>query len=136
MIHEADAGNPSIVNYAMFCAVFAMLTLFYLIPATIKDTFMISPMFPLALDLLNTLFWFCGAVALAAELGVHSCSNPDYLRNNKVTNGVKKGGQSARCTEAQASDAFLFFGFFAFAVSTVFSGLATRSGGSGRLSRV
>lgn len=75
MIHEANGNNPSIVNYAMFVAVFGMLSLFYLIPATIKDTFVISPMFPLIVDLLNTLFWFCGAVALAAELGVHSCSN-------------------------------------------------------------
>lgn len=61
-------------------------------------------------------------------------SRQDYLKRNKITNGVKNG-KSARCTEAQASDAFLFFGFFAFAVSTVFSGLATRGGRSG-LSRV
>lgn len=76
MIADARHGNnPSIVNYAMFCAVFAMLSLFYLIPATLKDTLAVSPLFPLIVDLLNALFWFCGAVALAAKLGVHSCSN-------------------------------------------------------------
>ncbi len=75
MIAEANNGNPSIVNYEMFVAVFGMLSLFYLIPASIKESLSISPWFPVILDLLNTLFWFCGAVALAAKLGVHSCSN-------------------------------------------------------------
>ena len=75
MIAEADHGNPSIINYNMFVAVLGMLSLFYLIPATIKDSLQISPYFPLIVDLINVLFWFCGAVALAAKLGVHSCSN-------------------------------------------------------------
>ena len=75
MISNANAGNPSIVNYVMFCAVFAMLSLLYLIPAGIRDSLTIHPIFPVALDVLNTIFWFCGAVALAAKLGVHSCSN-------------------------------------------------------------
>jgi hypothetical protein len=52
-----------------------MLSLFYLIPAELKDSLQIHAMFPLILDVLNTLFWFCGAVATAAKLGVHSCDN-------------------------------------------------------------
>ena len=52
-----------------------MLSLIYLIPATLKDGFAIHPALPVALDTLNTLFWFCAAVALAAKLGVHSCNN-------------------------------------------------------------
>lgn len=75
MISNANAGNPSIVNYVMFCAVFAMLSLLYLIPAAIIDSLNFSAIIPIALDVLNTLFWFCGAVALAAKLGVHDCSN-------------------------------------------------------------
>lgn len=75
MIAEADDGNPSIVNYSMFVAVLGMVSLFYLIPATIKDSLAISPIFVLIVDLINVLFWFCGAVAMAARLGVHSCSN-------------------------------------------------------------
>ena len=75
MISNANEGNPSIVNYSMFCAVFAMLSLLYLIPVAIRDSFAVHPLFPVLLDVLNTLFWFCGAVALAAKLGVHSCSN-------------------------------------------------------------
>ncbi len=36
-----------------------------------------------------------------------------------------------RCQEGQASTAFLWFGFAAFAVSTAFSGLGMKSGGAG-----
>lgn len=75
MIAEADDGNAAIVNYSLFVAILGMLSLFYLIPAAIKDSLAISPLFPFIVDLINVLFWFCGAVALAAELGVHSCSN-------------------------------------------------------------
>jgi hypothetical protein len=75
MIAQASSGNPATVNYNMFVAVFAMLSLFYLIPATWNDSFTGHPIIPLALDALNTLFIFAGATALAAGLGVHSCSN-------------------------------------------------------------
>lgn len=75
IIHDATKGNPSIINYNMFVAVFGMLSLFYLVPATISERFVIMPILPLIIDVLNVLFWFCGAVALAAKLGVHSCSN-------------------------------------------------------------
>ncbi|KAB8737514.1 hypothetical protein FH972_026473 [Carpinus fangiana] len=126
MIAEARSGNPSTVNYAIFCAVFALLSLFYLIPATISEGFAISPILLIALDVLNTLFWFCAAVALSAYLGVHSCGNEDYLRNNEITNGADN--MSKRCHEAQASTAFLWFGFAAFAASAVLSGLSSRGG--------
>jgi len=75
MIASAYAGNPSIINYDMFCAVFAMLSLLYLIPATIIESLMFHPAIPMALDVLNSLFFFCGAVATSAKLGVHSCGN-------------------------------------------------------------
>ena len=75
MIAEAVGGNPSIVNYVMFVAVFGMLSLFYLIAATIVEAFAISPWFVLAADALNTLFFLVGGIALAADLGVHSCGN-------------------------------------------------------------
>ena len=75
MIHDAKAGDPSVVNYAMFVAVFGMLSLIYLIAGTINESFAGSPMFMLIADALNTIFFFCGAVALAADLKVHSCGN-------------------------------------------------------------
>lgn len=52
----------------------------------------------------------------------------DYTKRNGVTNGADN--RNKRCTEAQASDAFLFFGFLAFAVTAVLSGLASRGGAS------
>ncbi|KAI9708178.1 MAG: hypothetical protein M1820_004132 [Bogoriella megaspora] len=128
MIATAFSGNPSIVNYDMFVSVFGMLSLFYLIPATLRDSFMIHPIFMIVLDVLNTIFFFCGGVATAAELHVHSCSNPNYTLYNKVTNGSPDTGK--RCREAQASTAFLWFGFAAFLVSAVLSGIQGKNSGA------
>ena len=75
MIATAFSGNPSIVNYDMFVSVFAMLSLFYLIPASINESFMIHPLLVVGLDVLNAIFYFCGGVAMASYLGVHSCGN-------------------------------------------------------------
>ena len=75
MIALAFSGNPSIVNYDMFVAVFSMLSLFYLLLVAFNDGFTGHPALPLALDALNVLFFFCGAVAMAAILKCHSCSN-------------------------------------------------------------
>jgi len=81
MIAEASGGNPSIVNYAMFVAVFAMLSLFWLFPATFVESLAFHPLLMVAVDLLNTLFWFCGAIAFAAYLGAHSCDNGVSILN-------------------------------------------------------
>lgn len=75
MIATAFAGNPSIVNYDMFVAVFGMLSLLYLIPATVKPEFSFHPMLMVGLDVLNALFFVIGGIATAAYLGVHSCGN-------------------------------------------------------------
>lgn len=127
MINDWNHGNSGVINYDLFVSVFGMLSLFYLIPATVTDSFVIHPLIPLVLDILNVLFWFCGGVATAAELHVHSCSNRDYLNHNYITQGSSK-----RCHEAQASTAFLWFGFASFLFSTVASGLATRGGANTR----
>lgn len=74
MISDALGGNPSIINYDMFVAVFSMLSLIFLITSAFTGIMSESPI-PLALDVLNTLFFFCGAVAMAAQLGAHSCTN-------------------------------------------------------------
>ena len=52
-----------------------MLSLVYLIPASVKESFSLHPMLMLAADTLNTIFFFCAAVAIAAGLDVHSCGN-------------------------------------------------------------
>lgn len=129
IIADAKAGNPPIINYTMFAAVFAMLSLFYLIPATLNESFQFHPFLMVGLDLLNTLFFFCGGVALAAYLGVHSCSNFNYTNNNFVTNGANN--EKKRCQESQAVTAFYWFGFAAFAASTVLSALQSRGGSVG-----
>ncbi|KAF1354846.1 marvel domain-containing protein [Delphinella strobiligena] len=127
MIATAYSGNPSLVNYDMFVAVFSMLSLFYLIPATVKEAFQGHPLLMVVLDALNAIFFFCGAVAMAAELHVHSCGNRSYTTTNHITNGSHNTGK--RCHEAQAVTAFLWFGFAAFTASAVLSGLQSRGAG-------
>jgi hypothetical protein len=74
MIASAAHGNPAIVNYDMFVAIFAMGSLLYLVLATFVDrVYQAKVVF--GLEALNALFFFCGAVATAAYLGVHSCTN-------------------------------------------------------------
>ena len=75
MIALAVGGNPPIVNYLMFVTVFSMLSLVYQILATHNDAFVVMPAIPLAVDALNTVFFLCGGIALAAYLGVNSCWN-------------------------------------------------------------
>ena len=95
----------------MFASVFGMLSLIF----TIVTSFVFSdslgaPMIILILDSLNTVFWFCGAVALAAALGVHNCNNDAYLLTNKVTNAVVNGqltGSSQICREVRVGSAVL-----------------------------
>ncbi|TKA76919.1 hypothetical protein B0A55_03105 [Friedmanniomyces simplex] len=127
MIQQWNRGNSGVINYDLFVSIFGLLSLLYLLPATIKESLAFHPLLPLVLDVLNCIFWFCGAVATAAKLGVHSCSNQGYLDSNYVA-----AGSSKRCHEGQAATAFLFFGFFAFLVSTVLSGLGTRGGADTR----
>ncbi|KAL1635943.1 hypothetical protein SLS58_009994 [Diplodia intermedia] len=132
MIATAYAGNPSIVNYSMFVSVFSMLSLFYLIPATVKDGLGI-PIAVIALELLNVVFYFCAAVALAAYLGAHSCSNSGYTHSNFITNGSRD--TEKRCREAQASTAFLWFGFACFCATAFFSWQQSRGSVNMRGSR-
>lgn len=124
MIASATKGNPSIVNYDMFASVFSMLSLLYLVPATLKEELSFHPLIAIVLDTLNTLFFFVGGVATASYLGVHSCSNAKYTTTNFVTNGAHDTAK--RCHEAQASTAFLWFGFAAYAVSAATSALQGR----------
>lgn len=145
MISDAVVGNPSIVNYCMFVAVFSMLSLFYLIAATVNEGFVIMPILPLIVDALNTLFFLIGGIALASYLGVHSCGDvvstyrllrrcfsaltntKDYISTNSVTTGSYNDAK--RCHEGQAVCAFLWFGFAAYLGSLVFSAMEARGGG-------
>jgi len=125
MIADYYGGSPAVVNYAMFISVFSMLSLFFLIPATIKSEWGLLGFLPFTLDLLNTIFYLTGGIAFAAELHVHSCNNYGYLISNKITQGNSK-----TCREGQASTAFLWFGFAAFLGSTIITGLGMSGFGS------
>ncbi|KAL8979023.1 MAG: hypothetical protein Q9205_005545 [Flavoplaca limonia] len=133
VIAEAFRGNHSIINYIMFVAVFAMLSLLYLIGAAIIESIAI-PIAMLALDAINTLLFVIGGIALAAYMGVHSCSNQLYVDTNQITNG--SFNRPKRCREMQAVCAFLWFGFAAWAASLGLSALASRGGGTSGLRRV
>jgi hypothetical protein len=60
-----------------------MLSLFYLVPASIKEEFVLNPLIMIVLDALNTLFFLCGAIAMAGYLGVHSCDNQVSFMSSK-----------------------------------------------------
>jgi uncharacterized membrane protein len=75
MIAEAFSGNPATVNYSIYVSVFSMLTLFYLIPASFNIDWSGHPIIMIILDALNCIFFFCAAIALAAKLECHSCTN-------------------------------------------------------------
>lgn len=83
----ASGSNSSMINYDLFVSIFGMLSLLYLIPASLKDSLAFHPMIPLVLDILNVIFWFIGGVATAAYLHVHSCSHAvsrAVKRNNNI----------------------------------------------------
>ena len=75
MINDSIKGNPSSINYTMFVSVFSLLSLLYLIPASIRESLAFHPMIMLALDVINAILFFIGGVVLAAKLHVHSCGN-------------------------------------------------------------
>ncbi|KAJ4295190.1 hypothetical protein N0V90_007200 [Kalmusia sp. IMI 367209] len=111
MIATAFKGNSAMVNYDMFVATFGLLSLLYLLPTTLLDSYSF-PMANVVLDTLNVLFWFCAAVATAAYLG-------HYTTTNHITNGSPD--TEKRCREAQASTAFFWFGWAAWVASLAFS---------------
>lgn len=116
-------NNPQ-VNFGVFAAAFGILfssiygVLAYLIAA------LAWPLILFIFDFLNAVFTFAAATAIAAGIRVHSCNNQEYLDDNKITQG-----SSGRCRKAQASTAFLYFAFFIFLASAVFSGISIGKGG-------
>lgn len=75
MINEAFAGNPATVNYAMFVAAFSILSLFYLVPASINLDWAGHAFIVVVLDILNAIWFLTSGIALAARLHARDCSN-------------------------------------------------------------
>lgn len=115
--------NPQ-VNFAVFAAAWALLTSsFYGVLAYFSAAFA-WPVILALFDFLNLIFVFAAATAIGAAIRVHSCFNDDYVDENTVAQG-----STGRCRKAQASVAFLFFSFFIFFSSTIFSIVAVAKGG-------
>ncbi|KAI5811755.1 membrane-associating domain-containing protein [Peziza echinospora] len=116
-VTQRIGGSPERINFAIFTTVFGMLSLLLLAPILlIKYPRFHHPLISLAIDTLNSIFFVAAAIAISAQLGVHSCNNREYLLHNGITNGG--GGNSfstmeRRCREGQALAAFLWFGFIA-----------------------
>ena len=88
MIDSSYSGNPATVNYAMYCAVFSMVSLLYLFPATGNIDWSLHPLIMVVVDLLNAIFFIASAIALAARLGCESCTNEVTLPPS-ICPGVK-----------------------------------------------
>lgn len=116
-------SNPQ-VNFGVFAAAFGILfsSIYGLLAYGIAA--LAWPVILFIFDFLNTVFTFAAATAIAAGIRVHSCSNQDYLDGNNITQGL-----SGRCRKSQASVAFLYFSFFIFLASSVFSGISIGKGG-------
>jgi len=125
-VARATHGTTSIVNYSLFVGAWWLFTLLYFLPTSFIEKFSI-PVVDIAMDSLSVLFGFCAAVALPAYLGVHSCSNHAYTTSNKVTNSSPNTTQN--CRQAQATTAFLWFGWAAFVATLIFSFMSGRGSG-------
>lgn len=107
----AISSGPSVINYDMFVAVFCMLSLFYLILVSVKESFTIHPAFPLTLDILCTIFTLVAGIATAAYLNVHSCSNQVStrsslrMRRNTFTNNIGRTTSTATSSPAAPAPA-------------------------------
>lgn len=73
-IHEAIAGNPSAINYAIFTCVFSWLALLAGLAGIFVESLAI-PVVAWGMDGLAALFTLIAGIVLAAELKVHSCGN-------------------------------------------------------------
>src|SRR5271170_92690 len=104
--NQPSGGSPSQINYSVFVGVFSLLSWFYtVIVSSMSPEGLGAPIIIIALDSLNTLFYFCGGIAMAVATKVHSCGNVAYV----ITNGIM-AGSTQRCHEAQTLTAFLWFG--------------------------
>lgn len=71
----AYAGNPPSINYVMFVTAFALVSLFYLVPAAINIRWSGNPIFVVIVDTINSVFWLTSAVELAARLQANDCGD-------------------------------------------------------------
>lgn len=80
----------------LFCAIWSILVLIYLVASTFFLRHGQQPLVTLVLLVLTTLFWFAGSIAMAVYIGVPTCHGNNF------------------CQSAQAAVAFGFFIWIAF----------------------
>ncbi|KYK54392.1 hypothetical protein DCS_06350 [Drechmeria coniospora] len=105
--------TPSSIAFLLFCTIWSILILIYLVIAHIVEQLFHS-LVALVLLVITTIFWFAGSIAVAAYIGVPHCSG-DW------------------CTPIQTAQAAVAFGFFIwiiFTVLTVFTGMSAFRGGA------
>lgn len=73
-IHDAFAGNPASVNFAIFVAVISLLIALYEFVAHFIEAIAI-PIALMAADGVASLLCLIAGIVLAANLRVHSCGN-------------------------------------------------------------
>ncbi|VVT47239.1 uncharacterized protein SAPINGB_P001612 [Magnusiomyces paraingens] len=103
LINGSAWQNPQ-VNFAIFVSAFGMLFgAFYGLLAGFVE-FLAFPIILAFIDFCDFVFCLSGGAALAHGIRVHSCTNHEYLDNNRIVQG-----STDRCRKAQATTAFLFF---------------------------
>ena len=116
---QVAGGTPTRLNYAMFAAALAGLSLLYLLPSVFIAAIH-NPVAALVLDILNFLFLLCAGIALAASLGGRSCNDARFRDANGIINGGSPvANRVQRCHEAHALTAFEWFAAFTFLASAL-----------------
>lgn len=106
LIATQNHVNPQ-VNFGIFASAFGLVFgVFFGLGAAFIEV-VAFPIVIAVFDFLNFVFLFSAATAIAVAIRVHSCGNNAYIDANKVAQGSE-----SRCRKAQATVAFLYFGFF------------------------
>lgn len=107
------SSSPSQVNFMVFNSVWSLLVLAYVGITPIYMTSVFHKLAALVLNVITTIFWFAGSIALAVSIG-----------------GPWRCGGDTFCGSAEAAIAFGFFLWALFMVLTIVDALeALRSRG-------
>lgn len=76
--YNDTASSPSQINFLIFCAVWSLLALVYLIivPMMFAESVLHHKFAILAIEAVTMLFWFAGFIALAVFLPDRGCTGP------------------------------------------------------------
>ncbi|CAG7563269.1 unnamed protein product [Fusarium equiseti] len=103
-------NSPASYSFLLFCSVWSILMLLYLALAPLFAPRIYHNMVALGILALTSLFWFAGATAVAAHIGVPHCRGNTF------------------CQSAQAAVAFGYFIWAIFTGLTIMEALAFMRG--------